>query len=342
MEIRLTPSQRKRLYQQHRKTRDGRVRDRIKVVLAYDAGYSFEEIAQILLLDNKTIRRHLEDYWNVRKIAPENGGSSSKLTSEEMNELIIHLQEKTYRYIKDICSYVRQKYQKSYSISGMTNWLHEHKFRYKKPHAVPAKADGKKQEEFIELYRDLKKAIPPDEAIFFVDSVHPQNQARLAFGWILKGKRKKIPTTGRQYRVNIMGGICLDNHRVVYKQSDKIDAKSIQSFLRKLKKACPDKKKIHIILDNAGYHTSKEVKNYAKLLSIEMHYLPPYSPNLNPIERLWKIMHEQVTYNHYYGKFAEFEKAVLNFFSQIGRKKKILRSRITDNFQIINSPLLAS
>jgi transposase len=70
--------------------------------------------------------------------------------------------------------------------------------------------------------------------------------------------------------------------------------------------------------------------------------LPPYSPNLNPIERVWKLFHESVTYNQYYGKFTEFTEASVYFFKTIGRKKSILRSRINDNFQILNSPMFAS
>ena len=97
-----------------------------------------------------------------------------------------------------------------------------------------------------------------------------------------------------------------------------------------------------MIWDNAGYHKSKEVIAYAKSLSIELHYLPPYSPNLNPIERLWKIMHERVSANQYYEKFSDFAHAIRTFMNSIGECKKILRSRITDNFQILNSPLLDS
>lgn len=85
-----------------------------------------------------------------------------------------------------------------------------------------------------------------------------------------------------------------------------------------------------------------EVYRFAKELGIKLHYLPPYSPNLNPVERIWKLMHEKVRYNKYYGKFSEFTESTLDFFKNIGRKKTILRARITDNFQILHSPLFAS
>ena len=342
MEKILTSKEREGLIQRHRKERDGRVRDRIKAVLAYDDGYSYSEIAKILLLDDETIRRHIDEYLARKKLHTENGGSESKLNNSESRKLKIHLSEITYLYVKDICVYVKKKYKKKYSISGMTKWLHANGFSYKQPHAAPAKANKEQQIKFISYYTKLKKKAGKKEPIYFVDSVHPQHQTHLACGWILKGERKTVATTGRQRRLNFMGGICLSGHRIVYQQADQVNADSIALFLSQLRKLNPGKFKIHIIWDNAGYHRDQEIKNFAENLAIELHYLPPYSPNLNPIERLWKIMHERVTYNKYYESFSDFTEATVNFFRSIGRNKSILRSRITDNFQILHSPLFAS
>lgn len=343
MKWKLSTRERKDLIQRHRKERDGRVRDRIKAVLAYDDGYSYSEIAKILLLDDETIRRHIEDYFEKEKLKPENGGSESMLNDSETKKLIIHLSEVTYLHVKDICAYVKIEYKKEYTISGMTKWLHANRFCYKKPHAVPAKANREQQKNFIKYYKKLKVKAGSKEPIYFIDSVHPQHQIQLTYGWILKGERKEIPTTGRQYRLNFIGGICLNGHRIIYQQADnKVDADAIASFLCELRKRHSGKHKIHVIWDQAGYHTDAGIREFAKNLAIKIHYLPPYSPNLNPIERLWKILHEQVTYNKYYETFSDFTEATLNFFKTIGRNKSLLRSRITDNFQIVHSPLFAS
>ena len=342
MEKILSSKERLQLVKRHKKERDKRICDRIKAVLAYDEGYSYSEIAHILLLDDETIRRHIEDYCRQKKLKTNNGGSESKLTAPQSSELREHLQENTYLYVKDICVYVKKAFGKKYSISGMTKWLQSNGFRYKKPHGVPAKANKEKQAEFIDYYNKLKASAGDREPIYFADSVHPQHQTHLAYGWIYRGVRKEVAMTGRQYRLNFMGGICLNGYRIIYKRAEKVDTNSIKEFLGKLRKNHPDKSRIHLILDNAGYHRSKEVRSFAKELFIELHYLPPYSPNLNPIERLWKIMHEQVSYNKYYEKFSEFSEATLHFFKHIGKNKRLLQARITDNFQVINSSMFAS
>lgn len=342
MEKKLSVKERQELINCHRRERDKKICDRIKAVLAYDDGYNYSEIARILLLDDETIRRHIEDYFSNKKLKPENGGSQSYLTNSQTLLLKFHLEETTYLYVKDICDYVKKTFKKSYSISGMTKWLQENGFRYKKPHGIPAKANSDQQESFIKYYNKLKAKTLGKEPIYFADSAHPQHQTQLAYGWIPKGVRREIAMTGRQYRLNYIGGICLDGHKIIYEQTDKVAQFSIQSFLSKLRKKHPENKKIHLIWDNAGYHRSKAIKTYAKKLKIKIHFLPPYSPNLNPIERLWKIMREQVMYNQYYESFDDFTNAMQYFFKTIGKKKSILRSRITDNFQILHSPLFAS
>lgn len=334
--------EREKLIKRHRKERNGRIRDRIKAVLAYDDGYSYSEIARILLLDDETIRRHIDDYKREQKLKPTNGGSDSNLTERESCRLMEHLREVTYLYVKDICQYVLRIYQKEYSVSGMTKWLHAHNFCYKKAHGVPAKADREKQKKFIQYYNRLKKKSGEKEPIYFADSVHPQHQTQLTYGWIPKGERKEVATTGRQKRLNFIGGICLNGHRFTYTQADTIDAYSICDFLWKLRKDNPGKYYMHVIWDNAGPHKDDEVYSFAKELGIKLHYLPPYSPNLNLVERVWKLMHENIRYNKYYSKFSEFTDATIRFFKSIGRKKNILRDRITDNFQILHSPIFAS
>lgn len=337
----LTLQERHALIQRHRKERDGRVRDRIKAVLAYDEGYNYSEIARILLLDDETIRRYIEDYRKEKKLNTASGGSDSKLNENETRELTEHLREITYLHVKDICQYVWEAYRKKYTVSGMTKWLHANEFHYKKAHGIPAKADKEKQQKFIQYYNRLKKKSGGKEPIYFIDGVHPQHQTQLTYGWIPKGERKEVPTTAQQKRLNFIGGICLDGHRFIYHQVDKIEAYSVCEFLWKLRKDNPGKFYVHVILDNAGPHKDEGVQAFAKELGIKLHYLPPYSPNLNPIERVWKLLHEDVRYNKYYSTILEFTDATLGFLKSIGRKKKILRERITDNFQILHSPMFA-
>ena len=90
------------------------------------------------------------------------------------------------------------------------------------------------------------------------------------------------------------------------------------------------------LTDQAGYHTCKEVQEFLQTSRIQVYYLPPRSPNLNPIERLWKIMHEYVSNNRTYDKFKDFKRSLFHFFNQtLLEIRETLFSRISDNFQTL-------
>jgi transposase len=117
-----------------------------------------------------------------------------------------------------------------------------------------------------------------------------------------------------------------------------VNADNIKSFFEKLRQTYPKAKKLHIILDQAGYHRSHAVKEAALLYDIKLHYLPPYSHNLNPIERLWKVMNEHVRNNVVFQSAQAFrEQLALFFTATIPKIKSTLITRINDNFQTLNT-----
>jgi len=118
MSKQLTTQERTELVIQHKSERDGRIRDRIKAVLLHDKGYSYTKIAEILLLDDETVRRHVNDYIIKKKLAPKNGGSVSRMSLKQSELLKAHLREKTYLYVKEICAYVQSEFSLKYTQSG--------------------------------------------------------------------------------------------------------------------------------------------------------------------------------------------------------------------------------
>jgi transposase len=130
-------------------------------------------------------------------------------------------------------------------------------------------------------------------------------------------------------------------------EDETLNAESSILFFQNIEKSYPTMKQIHMFCDNAPYYRNKKVTNYLEISKISLHFLPPYSPNLNPIERLWKWMKERVIYNTYYPEFDDFRASVLGFFcalsvldatSALGQE---LRSRVRDKFSAIGSPLKA-
>jgi len=335
----LSDQERIQLKEQHKHERDGRVRDRIKAVLLQDKGWSPQQIAEALFITPQAVRNHLDDYECSSKLKPTNGGSEEKLSKEQSEALEIHLQDHTYLYVKDIIAYVASTFGIIYTVPGMRNWLRRHEFSHKKPALVPGKADKEKQAQWIAAYEKLRQGLPADEAMCFTDGVHPTHNVQPAFGWIKKGIRKEIPANTGRSRLNLSGAIDVMNHTLVILEDRTLNAESTMRFFRKIEEAYPTKRKVHVFCDNASYYRNAAVREYLQGSKIELHFLPPYSPNLNPIERLWKWMKERVVYNTYYEHFENFKAAIFGFFSTLSNAgvgselRETFRSRVRDKFR---------
>ena len=334
--IKLTEDEKLSLEIRHRESTCSKESDRIKAVLLRSEGWTVPMISQALRLHATTIERHLNDYRSG-KLSTDNGGSESKLSASQTEALIAHLTEHTYQSTESIVTHIESKYRITYTVAGLNKWLHRNGFSYKKAKGRPYKADVEQQAKFIEKYKRLKRASDSKTPIIFMDSVHPSQATKLSYGWIRTGVTKEIHTTASRTRMNIIGAIDLKklSHPIVT-ECERVNAESIIEFLHQIKNAYPRSKKIHLILDQAGYHRNKHVKKAATKLKIKLHYLPPYSPNLNPIERLWKVMNEYARNNRFFKSAKDFKQVIYDFFKiTVPKIKDVLANRITDNFQIL-------
>ena len=311
MKIFITEQQKAELERLHDSSRDGRVRDRIKAILLASEGWSSAMIAQALRLHQTTIDHHISEFLNKGKLKPENGGSDSKLSAEQTAFLISQLSDNLFHHTRDVIAFVTRTWNIIFSIPGMNKWLHRNGFTYKKPSGVPHKLSEEKQRQFIEYYKELKTTVG-DEPILFIDGVHPTQATKISYGWIRKGQKKAVKTTGSRTRLNIMGALNLKAlTSPLICEYKTINEYNVSLFLNEIRKVYPDyNQKIHVILDGAGYHRSQLVKDWAEVVNIRLHYLPPYSPNLNPIERMWKLMNEHARNNRYFSSTREFREAI--------------------------------
>ncbi|AWK13578.1 IS630 family transposase [Candidatus Fukatsuia symbiotica] len=337
MKIELTADQKITLEAQHRQSHDRRVCDRIRCVLLSADGWTPPMIAHSQLINETTVRRHLTDYHKLNKLKPENGGSDGYLNAEQTTSLVEHLTQPLYHHNHQIVAYIAGRWNITFTVSGLYKGLKQHGFSYKKPKGVPHKFDVEKQPQFIKTYSELKDAAGNDP-ILFIDAVHPTQATKISYGWIRKGQDKTIETTGSRTRLNIMGALNIQNvANPIIRDDETINSENVVHFLSAIRAHYPITTTAHVILEGAGYHRSQLVQDAALTLNIQLHYLPPYSPNLNPIERLWKVMNEQTRKNRYYPSKQSFKNDILNFFEvKLPQMASSLVSRLNDNFQALN------
>ena len=328
------------LRQAHRTIRDKKLADRIKAILSLNSGFEYAQVAQILLLDEVTLRRYVEKFQKAGidgLLEFHYSGGQTKLTLIQEQELKSYLQEYTKRTAKEVVNHIKKQYKIIFSVIGATKLLHRLSFTYKKPKIIPGKADRVKQEQFLQTYQKIKASLNLNDQIYFGDASHPEHNTRPSYGWILKGKAndKFIKTNTGRERLNLNGALNLKNHTALVLEEKTINSEAVIRLLEKLEQA-QSKGKIYLILDNARYHHSKLVQAWIKKHHrFKLIFLPSYSPNLNLIERLWRFFHQKLTWNHYYPTFKEFREEALKFFRNLKKYRKELDSLLTDNFQLI-------
>lgn len=340
LDYRLSPKELAELRAAHRRTRHVREAYRINAVILLAQGRTVADVADALLIDPDTVRGYFKRYRQgglEQLLRMSFVGSEAWLDARQLAELDAHLQERLHQSAASVARWVKEHWGVSYTASGMTAVLHRLGYSYKKPKLVPGKADPERQAAFVETYKTLKQNKGEDDVVLFMDATHPQHNPVLGGGWIKRGQRFCIKSnTGRQ-RLNINGVIDVEHLSAVVRFDDTIDALSTTDLFAQIEAAYPQANVITIICDNARYYRSKAVAEYLETSRIRLEFLPPYSPNLNLIERFWKYFKRQVLYNHYYATFADYKKTCKNFFASLDDHATPLRSLLTENFEIIRN-----
>ncbi len=325
-----------------RQREDHGVARRANALLLLDDGKSCVEIAQVLYLDDDTVRgwhkQYLADGWDAVAYDGWKGGQS-RLSVAQQVALCAWLEDRFCRSTVEIRAYVTAQFDLEYSHSGCVKLLARLGFEYRKPKALPRVADVAKQAEFIAIYENMLNSLADDEAVYFADAVHPEYQSKPAFGWVKKGTNPTLKTTSGRARVNIHGALNLETFDTPFVAPITVDGVSAVHLLAKIEARNQKKRIIHVIWDNAAYHKGPDVRAFLSRKNCRIHLiqLPPYCPHLNPIERLWAVMHQHVTHNRAYPTQKQFTEAILMFFRKIIPKQwPDFRTQVTDNFRIIS------
>src|SRR5271169_462469 len=219
--------------------RDGsaehRIARRANAILLLDDGLSCERVAKVLYLDDDTVRgwRKLYDERGIAGLEQfDAGGSSSRLSAAQEEALKAHVAQALPRGTRQIGAFIEREFGVVYeSRAGLIALLHRLGLEYHKPEVIGRKLDAEKQKAFIESYEKLRNALGPDEAVLFVDAVHPTHAARPVGCWAPKEEKLAIEqTTGRQ-RINIHGAIDLETGQTRMIEAETIDAASTIKLL---------------------------------------------------------------------------------------------------------------
>lgn len=327
--------------------RDGsaahRLARRANALVLLDDGMSCQAVAKVLLLDDDTIRTWHDLYQEdgIEGLASFGyEGSACRLTERQQNALKLWIGETLPRTTREVGAWIEQQCGIAYQgRSGLIALLHRLGMEHRKPKAVSRKLDPAKQAAFIESYETLLNQLDADEVVLFGDAVHPTHAVRPVGCWAPRDMSVAVSQTSGRQRLNIHGAIDLETGNTRMLAVPTVDAASTIQLLMALLALYRRKRVIHLFVDNARYHHAKLVQAWLAQpgCRIRLHFIPAYCPHLDPIERLWGLMHKHVTHNRCHATFTGFSTAILTFLRQeVPRKWRVFCDQVSDNFRIIS------
>jgi transposase len=321
-----------------------RVRKKCLVVYLRKKGYLREEVAELLRIDEDTVTHYTKKYdeSGLQGLLEQNyhqPKSQLEPYTEQLKELF---KKQVPHTVNQAIEMINKETGICLKPSACRAFLKKIGMKCRRCGLVPGKAmDDEKQRQAQQEFHDKQLQPTLDEAkqgkrtVLFVDAAHFVMGAFLGMVWSFV--RLLLPSASGRKRHNVLGAYDPISHEAITVTNDTyINQDVFCEFLEKIANAYADSgRPITLVLDNARYQKCQSVANKAKALNIELLYLPPYSPNLNLIERLWRFVKKQVLYSKHYDRFDSFRNSINNCINDLGtRFKSEMQSLMTMNFQL--------
>jgi len=265
-------------------------------------------------------------------------GKKSWLTVEQQEVLKLELKTRIYNTAGQVIAWVEEQFNVFYSLRGMHTLLKRLSFTYKKNRLMPGKANPEAQRQFVHWFERVRAELGPNDRIFFGDAAHVKHNAEAGYAWSAVGEPHIIPTNSGRQRYNVLGAYCTQTHEHLFiLTEDNINQDTVIDLLQQLRAQHPQAAKIYLVLDNASYNKAIRVRDQAEVSQIILMFQPPYSPNLNLIERLWKFMRKKFCKDKYRSTFAKFKTQLDHFFASLDEYRNELATLLTENFELLPS-----
>ena len=323
-----------------------RVQLRMEVLYLRAKGFLLKEIGKATSLSENTIRSYIRQYLHggIDALMTLNYTGPQSDLQEHAETLKDYFEKNPPRSIPHAAAEIERLTGIKRSDTQVRKFLKKLGMKFLKSGYVPIQADPEVQQRFVNEQLDprLKQAQRLKSAVFFVDACHLIWGVVLACLWCFR--RIWVPQPSGRQRFSVLGAVDpVTQEFIGVFTTGRVTAATVCELLRKIRDRHPVLSKITVVLDNAKYQRTLGVQEEAKRQNIELLHLPPYSPNLNLIERVWKYLKKECLSSKYYSTFEEFCQVIERFLSVANPTfKKAMKSLLTAKFQIWPKPDLVA
>lgn len=276
---------------------------RLQIIWFLHRGYSRSCVEELTKQAASTVRK-LVSFFNAKGIdgivTKPRAGKPRKISKEEFSEKVVPLIESpeengfSYMSVVKLHGHLTQQMQYEISYRSVLRYVHTAGFSLKVPRTVHPDQDPELRAQFMQtLSEELKRE---DTELWFSDEAGVEGDPRTGRAWFKKGSKPTVPYDGSHLRQSIIGAVQPQSGALQALAVPYTDTAVFQLFVNQLAKHTKsNKKRTVLVLDNASWHHAV-CFNWHHIIPL---YLPPYSPDLNPIERLWLVLKNRFFTNWY-------------------------------------------
>lgn len=309
--IQLKPKERKTLLEQYRKASDPAVRLRAHILLLLADGHTWNQITAVLFTSPRTISRWKQRFERdgVLAVYGAHRGRHCVLGAWWVAVVIRWVLAKTPRDFGLLRSrwscatlvlLLWEERRVAVSAETIRRQLHSEQIVWRRPRPVL----GPKDPEYGQKLRKIRRLLahlPDDETAVFEDEVDVNLNPKIGSMWMRRGQQAEVVTPGNNVKRYLAGSLHWRTGKLlVSPPGTQRNAKLFVAHLDDLRRRLRCYRHIHVICDNARFHDCRLVQEFLDRWGhrISLHFLPTYSPQTNPIERVWWHLHEEITRNH--------------------------------------------
>src|SRR5512133_2816185 len=311
--VTLDARQRQALLDRYRKDHDPEVRFRAHILLLLADGHTWATICTLLFCSSRTIDRWVKRFHEegIEGLAGHKPGRPCRFAPDWVKvvvEWVTTTAPTAFGFLRSrwcceaFAILMRELHQVEVSRETVRRWLHRGSLVYRRPRPVLKPKDPDRQAK-LDTLRQLLAKLPDDETAVFQDEVDINTNPKIGSMWMVKGQQAEVETPGNNEKRYLSGSIHWRTGQVFLTTGKPKQGRNTALFLAhldELRSRLRRYRKIHVICDQATCHTSEavEISLWEHRERIELHLLPAYSPDCNPIERVWWHLHEEITRNH--------------------------------------------
>lgn len=265
------------------------------------AGADRNLVCSALLVTNRALRKWINNFNRSGVdglIVNKRPGRMAIIRDQQASELADLIDQpqqagRTFWTAKAFHGYIGNAYQVECSYETVVRFFHKKGFALKTPQPWPDKQDEQLREKFLQ---ELKKLFSQQDVdIWFADESGFEGDPRPRKRWDKKGRKTRVTKNGGHLRMNVIGMVCPRTGQFFAIEASHSDSETYQAFLDEASKTVTFQRTTNVlVMDNASWHKRKSTNWQGWTPK----YLPPYSPDLNPIERIWNIMKARWFNNH--------------------------------------------